>query len=512
MESRATLERDWRLDDRTLTKPRARLSYINQNLSFLLTQALRHMMLILHEYTGIFQVQERDIVPSKTCPNNTSNVYTTQDGLSFDLYCGHKIVSDSLGSAPHSNIMACIENCSVYRPRCYGVSYDTNTGDCEFKDQPDVSPKNITSDSNANSAIAHAAQLASPRNVSCPFSPNSYQYTKQGQQFEILCDLDMPYGDYRPTNVPYAPYHADSLQECMELCSTSQPLCVGVAWNPDLQAGYANCYPKSSQAGTPSAPKKFTVHSALWRDNGRNVSCPGDTTNPTSIDRNGKNFEISCNSGRLGGSNTSYHDNSFDGCVSTCATNSSQNCLGVVYDGSLQGGYSNCYLLNATGEPTSIANSTYALFTQSESNSTTTPPPPSKSSSSKAWIAGPAIGAVLLIAALVGFLLWRRRKRSAKVENLTTVHDSTDYKQLGQTPYRSNPVDEALDTGSYTPYKPDPQHELHELGKNAPYKSTPLHELHDTRGDLVELEPGLKPPSQNHEELYDQHGNAHELG
>ena len=64
----------------------------------------------------------------------------------------------------------------------------------------------------------------------------------------------------------------------------------------------------------------------------------------TSIVRNGKTFEISCNSGRLEGSNTSYHDNNLDGCISTCATNSSQNCLGVVYDGSLQGGYSNRYL------------------------------------------------------------------------------------------------------------------------------------------------------------------------
>ena len=396
-----------------------------------------------------------------------------------------------------------MEHCSTYRPRCYGVSYVTNTGDCEFKDKPDVSLNNVTSDSNANSAIAYGAQLASPRNSSCPFSPNSYQYTTAGQQFEILCNLDMLYGDCHPTNAPDSAYHADSLQECMEFCSISQPLCVGVAWNPDLGGGYVNCYPKKSQRGTPSENKKFTVHSALWRDNGRNVSCPTDTTPPpTNIDHNGKSFEISCNSGRLGGSNTSYHDNSFDGCISTCATNSSQNCLGVVYDGSLQGGYSNCYLLNATGEPTSIANSTYALFTPSQKNSIKSS---ESSSSHKAWIAGPAIGAVLFIALLAGFLLWRRRQRSAKAKakNSTTFND---YNHLGQTSYRSDPVEAPHEVGSDTLYKADSLHEL-------PEKPTPLHELHDTRGDLVELAPGLKPPPQTHQEPYDQHGNnAHELG
>ena len=439
--------------------------------------------------TGIVSVQERHINPSNTCPNTTSNVFTTLDGLSFDLHCGQNIVSDSLGSANHSNINACMEHCSTYRPLCYGVSYATDTGDCEFKDKPEVSLNNLTSDSNANSAIAHAAQLASPRNLSCPFSPNSYQYTTAGQQFEILCNLDMPYGDYLTTNAPYR-HHADSLQECMEFCSTSHPLCVGVAWNPDLQAGYVNCFLKNSQ-GTPSAPKNSTIHSALSRNAGRNISCPADRIYPTIIDRNGKSFEISCNSGRLGGSNTSYHDNSFDGCISTCATNTSQNCLGVVYDGSLQGGYLNCYLFNATGEPTSIANFTYALFTPSKNNSTTL----SESSSSKAWIAGAVIGAVLLIASLVASFLWPRRKRSAMAKNLTTVYDSTDYNQLGKKPH---------DTGSHIPYKADSLHEL-------PDKPTPLYELHDTRGDLVELAPGLKPPSQTYQELYDKHRNAHEL-
>ena len=261
----------------------------------------------------------------------------------------------------------------------------------------------------------------------------------------------------------------------MKLCSISHPLCVGVSWNPDMGDGFANCYLKNSQVGTPSEYKNFVTHSALWRNDKLNVSCPADTTNPSSITNQGKSFEISCNSGRLGGSNTSYHDTSFNGCVSTCATNSSHNCLGVVYDGSLQGGFSNCYLLNATGEPTSIANSTFALYTPSKDNITAPPPPPSHSSS-KAWIAGPVIGAVAIIALLVGFLLWRRRKRSPEAENISTVYASTDYKQLGQSPYRS----------------------------------TPLHELPDPRNNIPELAPNLKP-SFGHE-LDSEHGNAHELG
>ena len=371
-----------------------------------------------------------------------------------------------------------MEDCSTYRPRCYGVSYDTDTGDCQFKDRDDVSPAEFSSDDNANSAIARITQLTSPSNTSCPFDPNSYQYTTEGMRFEILCNLDMPFGDYRPSNVNYWPYHADSLQECMDLCSTSRPLCEGVSWNPGMEAGFANCYPKSSQEGTPEASNGYVTHSAIWRDDGFNVSCP--TVKTYSASNDNKSFEISCNSGRLGGSNTSYHATSLDGCINTCATNSSQNCLGVVYDGSLQGGFSNCYILNATGEPTSIANSTFALFTPSEKtaagNGTTSSSPQSSHSSSKAWIVGPTIGAVVIIALLAAFLWWRRRKRSPKAEENVTAYESIDYKQLGQSPYQP----------------------------------TPFHEMQASHNYTSELASGVEPPHQ--QQLYDQGGHAHELG
>ena len=444
--------------------------------------------------TGNFRLQERTIIPTSTCPNTTTtNTYTAQDSLSFGLLCGQNLISDSIGSAPHSNVQACIDQCAVYRPRCYGVSYDTNTGSCEFKNQSDVFLADLNTDVNFNSAIANATQLKSPTNTTCPFPSNSNQYTKEGMEFEILCNLDMPYGEYHPSNVNYAPYHANTLQDCMEFCAISRPLCVGVSWNPDMEAGFANCYPKNSQDGTPTPPKNNVVHSALWKNNQLNVSCPANTTY---LDSNyGKSFETSCNSGRLGGTNTSYHDANLDGCIDTCASNSSNNCLGVVYDGSLQGGFLNCYLLNATGEPTSIANSTFALFTPSNKSATA----PSPHRGSRAFIAGPVIGGIAVIALLVGFLLWRRRKRSTKAEGSVPAYESTDYKKVAQPNYQVG----------------HPLHELHDSHNNTPkmatdLKSPPRHELYDQGTNTPELATDLKSPPR--QELYDRRTNAHELG
>ena len=101
---------------------------------------------------------------------------------------------------------------------------------------------------------------------------------------------------------------------------------------------------------------------------------------------------------------------------------------------------------------------------------------PSEGSSSKAWIVGPVVGAALLIASLIGFLLWRRRKRSTKTNplKLITISDSIDYNQLGHTSYRS---DSSLE---------EPQ----DVGNHTSYKSTSFHELYDTQRDLPELPPG----------------------
>ncbi|MCJ1360872.1 MAG: hypothetical protein MMC33_010881, partial [Icmadophila ericetorum] len=418
----------------------------------------------------IYRIHERQ---SAACPNNTSNTYTALIGLSFDLYCGQYLLSETLpgGASIQDDMQACMEQCSTYSAfdnPCYGVSYAIDTGNCQLKDQSKAPFGNLTFNTTANSAIANPAQLITP-NATCPFSPYSYQYTTKGMEFEILCNLDLPHGDYHPENVDYWPYHAGTLEECMELCANSRPLCVGIAW--DLSTGYGNCYPKSSLPGTPYAHSNgYVTHSAIWRNDELNISCPVTATYTAGND--GKSFEVGCNSGRLGGSNTSYHDDSLDGCIGTCATNSSQDCLGIIYDGSLQDGWENCYLLNVTGKPTSVANSTFALFSPSDkdTNSTSAPliPSPSLKGTSKAWVSAPVVGGILVTVLLTGLFFWWLRKRSAKATNRSApgVSGYGPFEQ-SQSPYKD----------THTPY------ELY----------VPPQELHGQGIDAAELPPNLAP-------------------
>jgi len=125
-----------------------------------------------------------------------------------------------------------------------------------------------------------------------------------------------------------------------------------------------------------------------------------------------KNFTIGCLQGRTGANNiTAYHESSIDNCIAACASYSGEGgeCKGVTFDYSMDFGFLNCYLLNGTGTTDMGMKSMYAEYVGKATASSSSPPP--GSSKSKAWIAGPVIGAVLLILAVLGLLWWRRNRR-----------------------------------------------------------------------------------------------------
>jgi len=243
------------------------------------------------------------------------------------------------------NATECFNTCSLYRPRCYGAAYNIN-GTCYIKSD-NVSVSDLTTNLNITAGLSNSSQLATPLDISCPYPPNSFQKTEDGMEFEILCDLDMAgYGDYCPSSSVTCPTHTSTMEECMQLCSQSHPLCLGVSWNVDMVAGFANCYLKNApQDGTPAPDSTFKRHSALTRLSQVEDTCPN---NLTYIAKHGQNFTISCWQGRTGTNNiTSYHDSDIDSCIDTCANYSGgQDCVGVTFDNSMQSGYENCYLLS----------------------------------------------------------------------------------------------------------------------------------------------------------------------
>lgn len=353
--------------------------------------------------SSFFLAVKRRKRDTSTCPPAR---YTSRDGLQFQTYCGQNIKGTNLSKHSSQNITSCMETCSLNRPRCYGVSFDSNGPTCYLK--PDsATTGNLTTWKGWTSALANATQLASPANVSCPYPANSIQTTRSGLEFEVLCNLDrVGEGDYCPPSSVTCPSHADSLEECMDTCAKAHPLCQGVSWNVDMTEGFANCYLKNSLAGTPSSSVGVKTHSTIARFSSVDDTCP---KNLTYISNNNKNFTISCWDGRTGTTNiTTSHESDIDSCINTCATHQGgQTCVGVSFDNSMDNGFENCYLLNDTGSANEGMNATFAKLTNTaDINLGGTSHHPW----SKAWIAGPVIGIVLLIALSFLVFFWYRRR------------------------------------------------------------------------------------------------------
>ena len=242
--------------------------------------------------------------------------------------------------------------CSVMQPLCSAVTY-SGTNCSTFANGTDTSSTFAD-----QTAVADAQQIQEPADLSCPYQNNSIQTTQSGEQFEILCGVGFPgWGDYTPytiadmygsasdsiASIHEVNPHADSLQECMEICSSVHPLCQAVEFNIDVTFSYGNCYLKNDPfAQQPFAPADYISHSAVVTPallGDVNTTCPSSGYNST----NGAHFEVTCFDSRSGSQNfTSFHQNNVTGCMDRCATYTGQECVGVVFDMSMAAGFDNC--------------------------------------------------------------------------------------------------------------------------------------------------------------------------
>lgn len=234
-------------------------------------------------------------------------------------------------------------------------------------------------------------------------------------------------------------YHTKTLDECIRICTDQSPLCKGVSWNPDYSIGFANCWPKTgaddNSIATP-AEKDGVIHSVVITSfDTIDKNCPSSNKYSTT-DNN--NFEIHCGQVNDGTNITQIHTQNVTSCMDSCAT--TDKCVGVVFDSSLQDGFKNCYLKNTTSTISNKASATYAALSGSSipsSSSSSTPDNPNSSSTSdsssssgggsKAWIAGPVIGGIVALAIIAGAVFWWKRRRgysAAPTEKHGDVHYS----------------------------------------------------------------------------------------
>lgn len=235
-------------------------------------------------------------------------------------------------------------------------------------------------------------------------------------EFEIHCDIDNAFGDYNPDKYPHPP-HTDTLAECMDICSNAHPLCRAVSWNPDMEAGFANCYLKNSLVGNPKTPSNYVAHTAVAKLGLLNNSCPTNSTYTS----NGKVLNVDCNQINDGSNNnlTSIHENDLDSCLDACASNTT--CALAVFDALMDDGFDNCYLKGAIGVSSASPGSFFAVVS-GKANTTQPSSSPAKHSKSDAWIAGPVIGGIIIVALIIGLIwLWRRKSIKRTVPNAPAV-------------------------------------------------------------------------------------------
>ncbi|KAI4707214.1 hypothetical protein J4E89_008153 [Alternaria sp. Ai002NY15] len=228
-------------------------------------------------------------------------------------------------------------------------------------------------------------------------------------------------------------YHADSLDECMQICVDQQPLCTAVSWNPSMVIGFANCILKTGDDSgyTDSLDVGAGIilfHSAVMTQIDQiDTKCPDrESYTAAAGTPDAKGFEVHCGRLNPGTNITSLHSQNITACMDACAEEN-VGCKAILFDSTLKGGFNNCYLQNTTSVISDQPGATYAVLLDAEipslspSSSSSSSSGASKnsndSSPSKAWIAGPVIGGLVALA-LIGFAaFWWRKRKATKLAN-----------------------------------------------------------------------------------------------
>ncbi|KAF1980275.1 hypothetical protein BU23DRAFT_495665 [Bimuria novae-zelandiae CBS 107.79] len=429
--------------------------------------------------------------------------FTSGNGLNFtNIQCNqNNPFNDALAPITIDSMGACMERCSRFwggEEGCFGIVFRSSDSQCwmrnsttsQLSNNRTIYTKTLTPEDGIHSALVDLNQMK-PLNTDCP-APDKSRHSLDGYegiQYTIQCNKDIGGGYDTQWSYPYndnpfqAFYHATSLEDCLQNCMKEHPLCRGVIYNPGLEIGYANCWPKTGfPLNIPTTQTRLkVVHSAtIDQIETPNTECNKNETY-TSTSDDSKNFAVHCGQTNQGTNMTTVHAQNFTSCMEECASNDN-GCVGVVYDSTLTQGYENCYLQNTSSIFTDIGSSMYAVMSVAKPKTSGAPESGNggtstnnndDSSESKAWIAGAVIGPLAGLA-LIGAAIWffRRRKHAgavlvADVQEADSITTMNPYSQHSH--------------GSPVPvYAPVPQHS----------PGTAPSELGGQNHQMVEMEAG----------------------
>lgn len=366
---------------------------------------------------------------SSTASNCAETSYTTPGGMQFSLYCNKDQTGlydiDNMGA---DTVEACLDRCSQHSAHvCGAAAFDTTKLECFFKNR-NATMAGTNRRDGWILGVANETQLQ-PLPLACTNNGQN-QAAQNGLSFTVYCGQDMRGFDACPDSFPHCRSHTSTLQECLDSCSTLHPRCTGVVWDPSLDDGYLNCYPKNSTAqdfDDHRAPSSISHQSAKALLEAAPDECLS-IVNTTVTASNGADFKLSCDEDRPGNDVTApRHTPSLLTCVNSCATHTGNKCTGIVFDANMVNGYENCYLKAAIGgSAVKLGGFTFAVR-QIAANISTTPvsstsPAQRRHEGRTLWIVGPIFGAVAVVVVLLAMIWWarswaRRRKQMLSAHN-----------------------------------------------------------------------------------------------
>ena len=240
----------------------------------------------------------------------------------------------------------CLELCSRFAgdgEGCFGVHWTVDGGHCWLRNS-NVSTSDLKPDTGSVSALVNRNQM---KGFDTACTDEDYQkltgvdgiaYTtncNQVYQGEIQCFDEDEYPCLDPARYFY---HAESLEECLGFCVALHPRCRIVSWNPGLQVGFANCWPRfgnqNPKLGQPSS-QQGTMHSAaIIEAPTPDSACPQDNVYHSGGQANGTQFDIHCGKLNQGLNITSLQAQNITYCMDACAANK-DGCTAVLYSSSL---------------------------------------------------------------------------------------------------------------------------------------------------------------------------------
>ena len=181
----------------------------------------------------------------KPLPVSCTANQTSENGLNFSVYCDQNLDGSDMavGNRSHAATFSdCLNHCSTLHPLCTGVLWDStmNLGwrNCLPK-QGDKENRKVGS--KYKGSQAGVANFANVTIEDCRANSNGTTSTGNNVEFKLTCGEDR-FGSDIETR------HADSYQECVDLCDkhTGDDKCVGVVHDSKMVNGYENCYLKSA--------------------------------------------------------------------------------------------------------------------------------------------------------------------------------------------------------------------------------------------------------------------------